>query len=91
MGTIISIRRSTYPSRKSVDTLPEAQFDEECVICLDNRGATVLTPCLHKNICLRCIHLLIKHQGFGLTCPSCRAKVQEIYAYAPQMIYDLKN
>ena len=90
MGSVVSVVRRVYPSSKKTNgVLPMPHFGEECVICLEYKGSVVFWPCKHVNVCLRCAHLLISYEKSR--CPTCRAKIDRVYAFVPQVLYDLKN
>jgi hypothetical protein len=48
-------------------------YEQECIICLNNKEHIIIYPCEHKNICKECFDKLLSKK-----CPICRSDVTKI-------------
>lgn len=70
-----SAQTSKRESTKSLSS--DSLEDLKCVICLDILEGAVETSCGHA-FCGQCLFTTIKC-GKGFTCPTCRAKINQVY------------
>lgn len=63
------------------DTLPSAEDDRTCVVCMDAQMNHLLAPCGHICVCGRCAKKMV-----GGLCPICRSPCTTAYkAYHPEV------
>lgn len=68
-------RRATANSHKAVEmAATEDDYDDVCVICLDNMRSEAYRPCGHTVCCTPCARALWARSGL---CPWCACKVED--------------
>ncbi|CAA7026578.1 unnamed protein product [Microthlaspi erraticum] len=55
----------------------EANNDRECIICKKDEVSVVFLPCAHQVVCGGCSDSFFSSSGSKVTCPCCRALVQQ--------------
>ncbi|XP_068681658.1 tumor susceptibility gene 101 protein-like [Montipora foliosa] len=62
-------------------SLPQTEVQGDCIICMEKKSDSVLIPCGHLGVCLRCANEL---KRTTTVCPVCRKNIdQVIRVYQP--------
>jgi hypothetical protein len=55
----------------------EANHDDECVVCMDEKPVMRNEGCTHAVMCIACAFKFV--DGHGVACPKCRAPITKLY------------
>lgn len=59
----------------TLDTRSQAQFTEQCVVCVDKNANAVFVPCGHLCCCTNCAQIITETSNKAPKCPICKAEV----------------
>lgn len=62
-----------YTSQQSITSQPNAQSDNECILCLENERIIAFVPCGHYISCQICSDIIMSTSH--KTCPLCNAEI----------------